>query len=98
MEVAAAIPLELLLQHGDSKGLCQAVQLYMKRVMAIQVSVMKLFLQLNARRRLTLDRKLLACLPLISGGAIGPLQGALENDESRVRDEATAGDDSGNRI
>lgn len=65
MEVAAAIPLELLLQHGDSKGLYQAVQLYMKKVMAIQVSVMKMFLLLNASWRLTLDQKLLACLPLI---------------------------------
>ena len=47
VEVAAAIPLDLLLKHGDFRGLCQAVQLYMKRVMAIQVGVMKLFPQLN---------------------------------------------------
>ena len=40
VEVADAIPLEFLLNQGDFKGLGRAVQLYMKRVMAIQASVM----------------------------------------------------------
>ena len=40
VDVAAAIPLEFLLNQGDFKSLGRAVQLYMKRVAAIQASVM----------------------------------------------------------